>query len=215
MSAKAEKMRTRRHIAAAPGSKRDSVIKVLSVALPSAIGALVAFLVLAPLTNSGEVSFLLDKNKVEIAKDRLRVSNAEYRGEDSSGRAFSLKAGSAVQRTSLVPVVEMDDLVAQIMLSTGLATLTARNGAYDMDEETVMVDGPVEFDGPDGYRIETSDVNIDLKARQMESRGEVSGQVPSGTFRADKLRADLGKREVVLQGNARFRMRPGSKSFGM
>ncbi len=215
MSAKAEKMRTRRHIAAAPGSKRDSVIKVLSVALPSAIGALVAFLVLAPLTNSGEVSFLLDKNKVEIAKDRLRVSNAEYRGEDSSGRAFSLKAGSAVQRTSLVPVVEMDDLVAQIMLSTGLATLTARNGAYDMDEETVMVDGPVEFDGPDGYRIETSDVNIDLKARQMESRGEVSGQVPSGTFRADKLRADLGKREVVLQGNARFRMRPGSKGFGM
>lgn len=215
MSAKAEKMRTRRHAAAAPGSRRDSVIKVLSVALPSAIGALVAFLVLAPLTNSGEVSFLLDKNSVEIAKQRLKVNNAEYRGEDSSGRAFSLKAGSAVQRTSLVPVVEMDELVAQIMLSNGQATLTAENGAYDMDEETVVVDGPVEFDGPGGYRIETTDVNIDLKARRMESRGEVSGQVPSGTFRADKLTADLGKREVVLQGNARFRMRPGSKGFGM
>ena len=206
MSAKADRMRTRRHAAAAPGSGRDAVIKMLSILLPSAIGALVAFLVLAPLTNSGEVSFLLDKNSVEIAKERLRVNNAEYRGQDSSGRAFSLKAGSAVQRTSQVPVVEMDNLIATIMMSSGLATLTANDGAYDMDKETVVIDGPVTFNAESGYRLVTSDVDVDLKERSLKSRGAVTGLLPQGTFSANSLSADLDERRVVLEGNAKLRM---------
>ncbi len=209
MSAIAERMRTRRHAGAAPGSLRDKVIAVLRVALPSAIGALFAFLALAPLNKSGDVSFLLDKNKVDIAKDRLRVSNAEYRGEDSRGRAFSLKADSAVQRTSLLPVVEMNALIAKIMLDSGLATLTANDGAYNMDKETVVIDGPVRLNTAAGYRLQTRNVDIDLKSRRMESRGAVTGRVPQGTFSANKLTADLNNRTVVLEGNAKMRMQAG------
>ncbi len=214
MSAKAERMRTRRHAAAAPGSARDAWVKIWRVVLPSAIGALAAFLILAPLTNKGEVSFLLDKNKVEIAKERMRVNEAQYRGADNKGRAFSLKAGSAVQRSSDVPVVEMNDLMASIMLQNGLAEIRADEGAYDMDAETVKVIGPIEFESADGYGLVTRDVDVDLNDQRMESRGAVTGRVPTGTFSANKLIADLDERRVVLDGQARLRMQPGSKGPG-
>ncbi|WP_164115234.1 LPS export ABC transporter periplasmic protein LptC [Sphingorhabdus sp. Alg239-R122] len=214
MSAKAERMRTRRHAVAAPGSARDTWVKIWRVILPSAIGALAAFLILAPLTNKGEVSFLLDKDSVEIAKERLRVNEAEYRGSDNKGRAFSLKAGSAVQRSSALPVVEMEDLLARIALDTGPAELRADEGSYNMDAETVEITGPIEFESAGGYGLVTRDVDVDLNGQRMESRGAVTGRVPSGTFRANKLVADLDERRVVLEGGARLRMQPGSKGLG-
>ena len=41
---------------------------------------LIAFLALAPLDKEGDVSFILDKNKVERAAERMRVEAARYTG---------------------------------------------------------------------------------------------------------------------------------------
>ena len=47
--------------------------------------------------------------------------------------------------------------------------------------------------GPDGYRLETRDVSVDLKQRKLASAGPVSGQMRLGQFQAGQLRADLGR----------------------
>ena len=39
--------------------------------------------------------------------------------------------------------------------------------------------------GPDGYRLETSDVSVDLKTRQLASAGPVRGAMKLGTFTAN------------------------------
>ncbi|WP_373488312.1 LPS export ABC transporter periplasmic protein LptC [Blastomonas sp.] len=209
MTERADQMRTRRQVSAAPGSRHDHVVRLLGVALPAAIGILAAFLALAPLLQNTEVSFLLDKNEVEIARERMRVTEALYRGEDSQGRPFSLKAGSAVQRNSTTPVVELKDLAARILLQDGPAVLEAGTGSYNMDSEQVSVIGAVQVSSANGYRMVTRDVDIDLPGRRMESRGEVTGRMPTGTFRADRLVADLATRTVTLDGRARLRMTQG------
>ena len=71
---------------------------IARIALPTAIGVLAAFLVMAPLTAAGDVSFVLDKNKVEVAQERMKLEAAQYRGQDQNGQAFTLDAASAVQR---------------------------------------------------------------------------------------------------------------------
>jgi len=206
MTERAEQMRTRRQIFAAPGSRHDRLVASLQVIFPSAIGVLAAFLALAPLLKGTEVSFLLDKNQVEIAHERMRISEAQYRGEDSQGRPFSLKAGSAVQRSSKVPEVELKDLSARLLLESGPGVLMANNGVYNMETEQVSVIGPVRFNSANGYQLVTQDVDIDIPNRKMESRGAVSGRIPTGTFSANKLKADLGNRTVTLEGRARLRM---------
>ena len=183
-------------------------MNVLRVGLPMGVGVLAAFLVMAPLTAGGDVSFVLDKNKVEVARERLRIRSARYRGEDARGRAFTIDAGSAVQRSSAEPVVRMEDLSARLQLPEGPATLSADRGLYRMDREEVRVDGPVRFRSADGYRLDTSDAVADLKTRRLTSTGPVAGASPQGTFSANSMRADLESRTVRLQGNARLRFDP-------
>jgi lipopolysaccharide export system protein LptC len=200
--------RTARERWARPGSRHDRVVGLLRVGLPVAIGVLAAFLVMAPLTSAGDVSFVLDKNKVDVASERLKIQAARYRGEDARGRPFTLDAGQAVQKSSAEPVVQIQRLAAGIELSDGPARLEAPRGRYDMDAQAVAVDGPIAFRAANGYRLDTRDATVDLKARTMKSGGPVTGTVPQGRFSADRMSADLESRTVRLDGRARLHYVP-------
>lgn len=204
MSELADRARSQRQLWAASGSSHDRVIALLRVVLPAAIGVLVVLLALAPLTVGRDISFVLSKDRVEVARERMRVSAATYRGQDSKGQPFQLTAGSAVQVSSRDPVVRLQTLAAQIQLPEGPARIDAGHGRYDMDSEKVAVDGPVRFRSADGYNIETRDVGIDLKTRQVASQGPVDGRMNIGRFSGDRFTADLNKRVVVLEGRARL-----------
>ncbi|ATW02949.1 LPS export ABC transporter periplasmic protein LptC [Sphingorhabdus sp. YGSMI21] len=206
MPATVNPVRTKRQEFAAPNSSHDRNIKWLRFILPVGVGLLGAMLALAPFTTSGELSFVLDKNSVDVAKERMRVTEALYRGEDSEGRPFSLKAGSAVQKSSSEAIVDLQDLSARILLKEGPAQIRASEGSYDMDQENVRVPGPVQVEAANGYRLSTSNVTIDLKQRSLRSDGSVEGRTNIGTFGADRLEADLAERTVRLDGNARLRI---------
>lgn len=200
--------RSQRERWALPGGSHDRLMKLLSIGLPVGVGVLAAFLVMAPLYSGGDVSFVLDKKKVEVAHERLKIQAAQYRGQDTKGQPFTLDAGSAVQRTSAEPIVELRQLDAKLQLADGPAQLHADTGRYDMDSQQVKVDGPIHFTGPDGYRLDTHDATADLKARTMQSGGAVTGSARQGRFSANHLNADLESRTVKLDGNARLRIFP-------
>ncbi|WP_336967858.1 LPS export ABC transporter periplasmic protein LptC [Sphingobium aromaticiconvertens] len=206
MSIQAEQQRDVRRHWARPGGGHDRVVGALKGWLPMAVGVLAALLATAPFLGGDKVSFVLDKNKVDVATERMRVSEALYRGEDSKGQPFSLRAGSAVQKSSREPVVDLNDMSARILLSDGPAVLDARRGRYNMESEKVAIEGPVQFQAAGGYRLTTRDVGIDLKTRQMRSEGHVDGRIPIGTFSADHLEADMGARTVTLNGRASLRI---------
>jgi lipopolysaccharide export system protein LptC len=208
MSEIAQRLQSQRRAWAHPGSGHDRIVKLLSWALPGGIGVLAAFLVLAPLFTGGDVSFLLDKNKVEVARERLRVETAEYRGEDAKGRPFRLQAGSAVQKSSAEPVVQLNTLSAEIALEEGPAKIDADMGRYDMDTRKLAIDGPIRFRTADGYTLDTHDATVDLRTKQMQSGGAVSGRTPQGVFSGNRMNADLEKRTVSIDGNARLRIVP-------
>jgi lipopolysaccharide export system protein LptC len=209
MTQAADLIRDRRRAFAAPDGAHDRVVRFLAGALPAAIGVVAAVMILAPLSPRGEISFLLDRNKVAIAPERIRVSAATYRGRDAQGRAFAVSAGSAVQVSASDPIVRMRDLAASLEMAEGPARLSAPEAAYDFDRGTMAVTGPVTFATADGYRLSARGVAIDLRARTVEGSGGIAGEVPSGTFAADAIRADLVERTVTLDGNARLRMVPG------
>jgi lipopolysaccharide export system protein LptC len=209
MTQRADRIRQRRRAFAAPGSTLDRAVRLLAIGLPALVGAVAAAMLIAPLSPRGEVSFLLDRNKVAIANDRLRVDDAMYRGQDQRGRPFSLAAGSAVQASASEPVVRMRGLTARLLLTEGPAVLTAPAGRYQIEQQQVDVDGIVRFDAADGYSMAARDVAIDLPGRALVGRGRVEGEIPAGTFEADRIFADLAARTVTLDGNARLRMVPG------
>ena len=210
MSEAAERGREARQHWAVPGSQHDRVIRFAKIALPSAVGVLIAFLALAPLDKRSDVSFILDKNKVENAPERMRVDVARYTGEDEKGRPFLIVARSAIQRSSDLPIVDIQGMMARLSLAEGPVTLMANLAHYNLDQQQVNVVGPVQASGPEGYRLNTSDVTVDLKQRQVTGSGGVQGQMKLGQFSAGRLRADLADRTVTLDGGARLKIVQGA-----
>ena len=199
MSELADLERTQRQQWATPGGRHDRLVRSLRVVLPSIIGALVAILAFSPFTGTQELSFVLDKDEVGQSRERMRLTEALYRGEDTKGRPFSLRAGSAVQKSSADPVLQMTDLVGRIMMTDGPASIIAGRGIYDLSKESMRVTGPLSVESP-GYNMVASNVELSLKNRSMQSFGPVNGRTKVGTFSAGRLSADLDTRVVRLDG---------------
>ena len=193
-----------------PGSAHDRIVRWSKILLPAAVGAFIAILAFAPLHKAGDVSFILDKKKVENVPERMRVETARYVGADDKGQRFEITARQALQRSSDIPVVDIEGMFARLALANGPLMIAANHGRYDLDTQQMAVSGPVRVVGPDGYRLETRDVLVDLKQRQLASSGPVAGQMRLGRFQAGRLRADLGERKVVLDGGTRLKIVQGA-----
>lgn len=209
-TSEARNQRRGRQKQAAPGGFHDRLIKALAIGLPMATGAIVAFLVIAPFSPRSEVSFILDRDKVEQIDERLRIDNATYRGSDNQGRPFSLMAEEAVQQSSEEGIVRLQEVVARILLADGPAQIAAEGGDYTIEDEFLAVRGPVMVRATDGYRLTARGVSVDLREQLLIGDKGVSGAVPAGTFSADTLKVDLDRRTITLDGNARLRMVPGA-----
>jgi lipopolysaccharide export system protein LptC len=210
MSDQATKERATRQRWAIPGSAHDKIVRLTKIGLPAAVGILVAVLALAPLDKHGDVSFILDKKKVENAPERMRVEQAKYVGTDNKGQQFDITAQRALQRSSDVPLVDIWGMFARLRLDRGPLLIAANKGQYNIDTQRVAINGPVNVAGPDGYRLATRDVTVDLKQRQLASAGPVAGQMRLGQFQAGQLKANLGDRTVVLDGGARLKIVQGA-----
>ena len=210
MSDAATRERAHRQRWAIPGSAHDTLVRWTKIALPSAVGILIAILAVAPLDKHGDVSFILDKKKVDNAPERMRVEQARYVGTDNKGQAFLMTAERALQRSSEVPLVDIQGMFARLALAQGPLMIAAPQARYNLDTQKVAVNGPVRVAGPDGYRLATSDVTVDLKQRQLASAGPVSGRMRLGQFQAGHLRANLGERTVTLDGGARLKIVQGA-----
>ena len=195
---------------AVPGSAHDRLVRWSKVVLPSAVGVLIAVLALAPLGKHSDVSFILDKKKVDNAPERMRVEKARYVGTDNKGQQFTMIANRAIQRSSDVPIVDINGMFARLDLSQAPLLIAANRGRYNLDNQKVNIDGPVKVAGGDGYRLATRDVTVDLKQRQLASDGPVSGAMRLGQFKAGQLHADLGDRTVVLDHGARLKIIQGA-----
>jgi lipopolysaccharide export system protein LptC len=195
---------------AQPGSGHDRIVRWTKILLPSAVGIVLAVLALAPLEKKGDVSFILDKKKVQSAPERMRVESARYTGTDNKGQQFSMTANRAIQRSSDTPLVDIQGMFARLSQTEGPILIAADKGRYNLDTQRVAIDGPVKVAGTNGFRLNTSNVVVDLKQRQLASQGPADGALRLGQFSANHISADLGDHKVVLDGGARLKIVQGA-----
>lgn len=209
MADETEQDRAKRPRWAEPGSGHDRLVRLTKIALPSAVGILIAILALAPLQKKGDVSFILDKKKVQSAPERMRVEAAHYTGTDEKGQQFVMTANRAIQPSSDTPIVDISGMFARLNQTKGPMLIAADKGRYNLDTQRVAIDGPVKVTGSDGFRLNTSNVVVDLSKQQLASQGPAEGGTSLGAFRADHISADLTNHRVVLEGGARLKIVQG------
>ena len=103
MTAAADELARDRRLWAMPGSRWDRRVRLLKRVLPIAAGAIMVACLAWPLTARQEFSFVLSRDSVDKARERLRIEQPMYRGKDRRGRSFSItaaRAPSSAQRMS-------------------------------------------------------------------------------------------------------------------
>ena len=211
MSQAAIRQRADKQRWAMPGSRHDKLVRVAKVALPSAVGVLIAVLAVAPLEKDGDVSFILDKNKVDNAPERMRVDVAQYRGEDNQGRPFAIVARSAVQQSSEVADRrhqgddgEAGARPAGRWRSSPTTPATTSTGSWRRSSARSASPAPTAT----GWRPATS--SSTSSAGASPGSGNVRGEMRLGQFTAGRLTADLGERTVTLDQGARLKIVQGA-----
>jgi lipopolysaccharide export system protein LptC len=198
MSELAVRERARKQGWAAPGSAHDTLVQALKIGLPAVIGLLFAYLFMVPLAKGPEISFILDKSKVELTKERLRVERARYRGQDDKGRAFALSASNALQVRADEPIVTIDDIRAEIVLDDGPAVLTAPRARYDFEKQTILAEGPVQFRDARGFRLQASQSLVNLETQILFTNRPATLLAPDGRrVEARSARVDLNTRRIT------------------
>ena len=197
-------------LASARSGAWDRFVAVAKVGLPAAAVALLATIVIWPLTSAREFSFLLAKDKVAMSKERLRTETAVYRGDTAGGDPFVIRAAGAVQRSSAVPVIELDALTAEVRFADGPARVTAPGGRYEIDHDLLVVRGPVVMHSASGYSVDADDVRVSMADRTVVTDRPVSGTVPLGTYRAGSMRGDIGGQHIHLGGGTHLHITPAS-----
>ena len=210
MSRAADRERAQKRAFAEPGSAHDNFVRYAKIGFPVVAGLMLLALLVAPFGDEGDVSFILDKNEVATATERMRLEGARYTGVDDDGQPFLIVAKRAIQPTSDVPLVRIRGMAGRLLSSDGPIVLAAGKGSYDLDAQQVAVDGPINFSAPDGYRLRAEDVEVDLKSHMVRSTGPVSGTMTLGEFSAGGLTADLDKRTVTLFGGTRLKIVQGA-----
>jgi lipopolysaccharide export system protein LptC len=194
---------------ARPGGGHDYLVRFMKYGLPIGVLGLLGYLLISPLSHNKEVSFLLDKNKVATARERLKTQGARYQGIDDQGRAFTVNADRAVQKTSQVPIIDITGVRARMEMKDGPALATADSGRYHMDAQTMDVDGPIHVTAADGYKLETRNVTVDLNNHSLSGHQGVEGTMPLGRFTAANMAADMRSRHVTLTGRAHLHIDQG------
>lgn len=209
MSSAATREREARRRSMLPGGMRDTIITFAKWGLPAASGVLLAVLIALPLFSNQEFSFLLSKNNAEKSGVRMKMQEATYRGETNRGEPFEIMAESGVQKTSAVPVVALTGLSAAIRRDDGPATVTAPSGEFFIDQNRLIVNGPVVARSASGFSLDGNNIEVNLETNRVDTTEPVSGALPMGTFRADKFSADLKGRTITMQGGVKLRLQPG------
>ena len=93
----------------------------------------------------------LDSGVPALGAEQCRAARAMlgWKVDDLAGDSV-VTAGTAVQRSPEIPIVEMQQLVAKMSMRDGPADIVAPRGAYNFDNDTMAVDGPVNFKACDG-----------------------------------------------------------------
>ena len=208
MSEQAAREQEARRRSMLPGGPRDAFIAAAKWGFPVASTILLAILVVLPLSATQEFSFLLSKDSAAKAGERMRMQEATYRGETGRGEAFEIVAESGVQKSSAVPVVVLTGLSARLDQQQGPATVTAPSGEFFMEQNRLVVNGPVVARSTSGYSLDGHAIEVDINNNRITTTEPVSGTLPMGEFQANAFAADLQGRTVSMTGGVKLRINP-------
>jgi lipopolysaccharide export system protein LptC len=152
---------------------------------------------------------------IDLSSTKVTMEKPKLAGFKKDNRPYEVVAKSAIQdvtKPSIVNLFEMDAHFA--MENGGSATLKAKQGIYDTQNETLEVKTDVTVKTTTGYDIHLESAKMKFKTGDISSDQPVNVRMDTGEISADSLQMVDNGKKVTFIGNVRSRLEPASDDAG-
>ena len=189
-----------------------NMVATLKLLLPSIAAVLVILVAIWPQIQPRTASLPLAAVSISQEElDNLAMVNARYIGLDGGSRPYTVTADMATQVSPKSDHIQLHSPKADITLENGTwIALTAENGDYRKDAQTIELEGDVNLFHDAGYEFHSESAFIDLGSGNAFGFEPVAGQGPFGTLKSIGFQVlDKGER-IVFTGPARLVLYPAA-----
>lgn len=182
-------------------------VTIMKRALPIGAGVILAVVVAYSLIPRQSDRITVSYEQMGRVDNDLAMIKPRLSGTDAKGNPFVITADAAIQERRNTHRARLNNVEADISLDQQRwVNASAAKGLFDMDAGTLALVGGISIYSDSGYEIHTATGNIDLKKSLFHGPGEVKGQGPLGTFRADRFELDRAKEQLLLTGHVQMTM---------
>ncbi len=148
-----------------------------------------------------------DDLKLKIPKVNVKnpsvftLTNARFFGTDQNDRPLSLEIKKAIEQNSEDNNVVLQNIEGEITISDSRwAGFSASKGRYNKETKIINLYENITLLTEDGYKLDTTSLNIDTKNMTAKSDVRVVIQNGLNTIEADGLDFTLNG-DIILKGN--------------
>ncbi|WP_208976371.1 LPS export ABC transporter periplasmic protein LptC [Polycladidibacter hongkongensis] len=181
-------------------------VRVLKVLLPLA----------GVVTAIGVVGFIFLQNvlanfnigELSLTTDGLVMSNPHLTGNDGE-RSYSVKANRAIQRITNPQIIDLEGISANLVLDREQsATVTAKEGTYNAQDETLSLRLGVKISYSQGYSAFFEYLDIDMNTGRFVTQDKVAIQSDGGYIDAGNMAFDQKKSVLKFSNGVQMKLFP-------
>jgi lipopolysaccharide export system protein LptC len=143
----------------------------------------------------------------------VTVNNFKYSSTDSKNRPYTIIADSAAQpQDKTVDTISLVRPQANFTLADNhWMTITAKNGLYHRNADTIDLDGDVTLDHDNGMTFHTSRAQIDMKAKVAAGSEPVQGQNATSDINSEGFRILDDGNVIIFTGKTLLKLHDKGK----
>ena len=151
----------------------------------------------------------LSAAQLSVTRNSIIMDNPRITGFDEDKREYTVSADRAVQPLLNPQKVMLEAIDAKVTVAgQGTATITAQSGNYDNTDGTLVLNGPISMKSSQGYVLNMTGADVDLKAGTMSSQSPVSVGYQDSSTTGQSLSVTQGGELIVLDGGVRTTLMP-------
>lgn len=192
----------------------SKTIRLLRLILPVIALIMIAVVFVWPnLDKTNE--FVIEQQEAPSLKEATNeLLNPRFESVDKNGNPFIILAEKATQSPNNENRVMLENPTGDITLTNNAQLkISAQNGAYEQAKGTLNLEGQVDIAHSDGYRLQTTALNLDFENNQFKSDQTVDIKSHIGTLNAAGVHADGKKSILTFTGPARLTLYQDNTKF--
>lgn len=146
-----------------------------------------------------------------LTSDGLVMDHPQLSGHDGE-RSYKVTARRAIQRLSDPRIIDLETIKADIVLGEDeSAQIVALKGTYNNADETLRLFEGIQLEWSEGYTVNLSEVDVNLKNGAMKTSEPVSIRSDQGQVMAGRLSYDKAKGLVRFTDGVKMTLNPAAE----